>query len=138
MTVSAVLTPDQVLQRRREVLLNQDIEGFVGLFAADAVLELPFAGPDLPSRLDGQQAIREFSRRTAATLIRIDDLEALAVHHTEDPEVLIVELLTRATLTSTGRGMAGRSIQVFRIHDGKIVLFRDYTNPGALREVLGG
>jgi hypothetical protein len=41
-------------------------------------------------RLDGQRAIREFSGRTAASALRIDDLETVAVHRTSDPEVVIV------------------------------------------------
>ena len=124
------------LERRRELLLNQDTEGFVDLFAPGGVLEIPFAGPDLPARLDGQQAIRDYSRRIAASALRIDDLDTVAVHHTDDPEVLIVELVTRATVTTTGQAFTARSIQVFRIRDGKIRLFRDYVNPNALAEAL--
>ena len=131
------LTPAQVLERRREVLLNQDTEGFVDLFAPGGVLEIPFAGPDLPARLDGQQAIRDFSNRAAASPLRIDDLETVAVHHTRDPEVVIVELLSHVTFATTGRRLAVRSIQVFRIRDGKILLFRDYFNPNGLADALG-
>jgi len=56
------------------VLLNQDTEGFVDLFASDGALEIPFGGPDLPARLYGQQAIRDYSRRIAASALRIDTL----------------------------------------------------------------
>jgi len=131
------LTPVQVLERRRELLLNQDTEGFVDLFAPDGAIELPFAGPDLPSRLDGRQAIRDFASRAAASPLRIEDLETVALHHTSDPEVVIVELLSRVTLAPTDRRLAVRSIQVFRIRDGKIVLFRDYFNPNGLADALG-
>ena len=130
------LTPAEVLERRREVLRNQDTDGFAGLFAPDGVIELPFAGPGMPSRLAGQQAIRDFSHRTASSPLRIDDLETTAVYHTDDPEVVIIELATRGTVTSTGRTFTGTSIQVFRIRDGKIVLFRDYFNAGGLEDIL--
>jgi ketosteroid isomerase-like protein len=131
------MTPVQVLERRRQLLLNQDTDGFVDLFAPDGAIELPFAGPDLPARLDGQQAIRDFSSRAAASPLRIDDLEAVAVHHTSDPEVVIVELVSQVTDATTGQASAVRSIQVFRIRDGKILLFRDYFNPTGLAEALG-
>ena len=131
------MTPAQVLERRRELLLNQDTDGFVDLFAPDGAIELPFAGPDLPSRLNGQQAIRDFSSRAAASPMRIDDLQTVAVHHTSDPEVVIVELLSRVTFAATGERLAVRSIQVFRIRDGKIVLFRDYFNPNGLADAFG-
>jgi uncharacterized protein len=131
------LTPAQVLERRRELVLNLDAEGFADLFAADGVIEIPFAGPDLPARIDGQQAIRDYSRRIATAALRIDGLDTLAVHHTDDPEVLIVELVARGTVITTGHAITARSIQIFRIRDGKILLFRDYANPNALAEALG-
>ena len=131
-----VPTPAQVLEQRRELLLKQDVDGFIELFAPDGVIELPFAGPGMPSRLAGQQAIRYFSHRMAASPLRIDDLEATALYHTDDPEVVVIELATRGTVTSTGRTFAGTSIQVFRIRDGKIVLFRDYFNVGGLGDIL--
>jgi uncharacterized protein len=131
-----VPTPAQVLEQRRELLLKQDVDGFVELFAPDGVIELPFAGPGMPSRLAGQQAIRDFSHRMDASPLRIDDLEATALYHTDDPEVVIVELATRGTVTSTGRTFEATSIQVFRIRGGKIVLFRDYFNIGGLQDIL--
>jgi uncharacterized protein len=131
-----VPTPAQVLEQRRELLLKQDVDGFVELFASDGVIELPFAGPGMPSRLAGQQAIRDFSHRMDASPLRIDDLEATALYHTDDPEVVIVELATRGTVTSTGRTFEATSIQVFRIRGGKIVLFRDYFNVGGLQDIL--
>ena len=131
------LTPAQVLERRRELVLNLDAEGFADLFAADGVIEIPFAGPDLPARIDGQQAIRDYSRRIATAALRIDGFDTLAVHHTDDPEVLIVELVARGTVITTGHAITARSIQIFRIRDGKILLFRDYANPNALAESLG-
>ena len=133
-----VPTPAQVLEQRRELLLKQDVDGFVDLFAPDGVIELPFAGPGMPSRLAGQQAIRDYSHRMAASPLRIDDLEATALYHTDDPEVVVIELATRGTVTSTGHSFEGTSIQVFRIRDGKIVLFRDYFNVPGLQDLLAG
>lgn len=130
-------TPAQVLDRRRELLLNHDTDGFADLFAPEAVIEIPFAGQGMPSRLEGQQAIRDFSRRAAASPLRISDLQEVAVYQTGDPEVVIVELVA-AGITATGRTFTTTSIQVFRIRDGKILLFRDYANPGVLAEALGG
>ena len=90
------MIPVQVLRRRQQLLIDQDIEGFAELFAADGVIEIPFAGPELPPRLEGRTVIAEFSRRTA-----------------------------------TGKSFTTPSIQVFRIRDGQILLFRDYTGPPA-------
>ena len=42
-----------------------------------------------------------------------------------------------ATLTTTGRPMTATSIQILRIRDGQIVLFRDFADPRIAEEVLG-
>jgi uncharacterized protein len=130
-------TPVQVLARRRELLLAQDTEGFIDLFAPDAVIELPFSGPDLPGRLEGQQAIREFSKRAAASPMRIEGMDETAIYQTDDPEVVIVELAAQVAVATTGQQISTTSVQVFRIRDGKILLFRDYFNPLGLAELLG-
>jgi uncharacterized protein len=130
-------SPAQVLVRRRDLVLRQDADGFADLFAPGGVIEMPFASPDMPSRLEGREAIRGYARHAAASPLHIDDLDEVAVHHTSDPEVVIVELVTKGTLTTTGRAFAAASVQVFRIRDGKILLFRDYFDPRGPAGVLG-
>jgi uncharacterized protein (TIGR02246 family) len=130
-------TPADVLARRRDLLLNGDIEGFVDLFAPDAVLEGPFTGPQgMSLRLEGREAIREYSRKIMAAPLRLEDFEVVELYQTQDPEVVIVELRTKGTVTSTGRAFTATSIQVFRIRDGRILLFRDFADPRGLEEVL--
>jgi hypothetical protein len=125
------MTPAQVLEQRRQLIVDQDVEGFTALFAPDGVMEMPFGGADLPDRVEGQAAIAEWSRRSAAGL-RFDGFENVAVHQTGDPEVVIVETVTRATHLASGKSFVAPSIQVFRIRDGKILLFRAYTGPAEL------
>jgi ketosteroid isomerase-like protein len=124
------VTPVEIVQRRRQVMLDHDADGFAGLFAPDAVIEMPTAGPGAPRRLEGQAAIAELSRRAVAGM-HIDEFEDVAVHETADPEVVIAETVTRATLTATGESFTTPSIQVFRVRDGRIVLFRTYVAPPA-------
>jgi hypothetical protein len=125
-----MMTPAQVLEQRRRLIIDQDVEGFIGLFAPDGVMEMPFAGSALPGRVEGRRAIAEMSRRAAEGL-RFDDFENLAVHETGDPEVVIAETVTRATHLASGQSFVAPSIQLFRIRDGKILLFRAYTGPTA-------
>ncbi|OKH99175.1 hypothetical protein A6A06_26780 [Streptomyces sp. CB02923] len=115
-----------VLDRRRAAVTGRDADAFADLFAPDGVIELPFAGADVPDRIEGREAIRAFAR-AAMSAMRVDKFETLAVHRTEDPEVVIAEVLTKGA----GRTDAfeGRSVQLFRIRDGGIVLLRDYTGP---------
>lgn len=121
--------PIEVLERRRRVLLARDMEAFADLFTDDGVIEMPFAAPGMPARLEGREAIRAFSARPGVGHVEISDLRVRDLHRTADPEVVIVELMSVGRIPATGAAFEVPCIQVFRIRDGRIVLFRDYTGP---------
>jgi uncharacterized protein (TIGR02246 family) len=131
-------TPADVLARRRQLMLNGDADGLADLFAPDAVIEFTFHGPPgTPVRLEGREVIREYSRRVMTSPLRLEEYEVTELYQAQDPEVVIVEMRAKATLTTTGRAIAATSIQVLRIRDGHIVLFRDFADPRLLEEVTG-
>jgi hypothetical protein len=131
-------TPADVLDRRRQLMLNGDADGFVDLFAPDAVMEFCFHGPPgTPVRLEGREAISEYTRRVMASPMRIEDFEVTELYQTRDPEVVIAEVRAKATLTTTGRSITAMSIQVLRIREGHIVLFRDFADPRIFEDLAG-
>jgi hypothetical protein len=132
----ASVTPADVLARRSRLILGGDIEGFADLFAPDGVIEAPFAPPGVPPRLEGREAIREYSRHVMSSPLRLEDFEVAELYQTQDREVVIAEVTAKGTLTTTGRSFAATSIQVLRIREGHIVLFRDYADPRILGDVI--
>ncbi len=131
-------TPADVLARRRQLMLSGDADGLADLFAPDAVIEFSFHGPPgTPVRLEGREVIREYSRRIMQSPLRLEDYEIAQFHQTQDPEVVIAEMSAKATVTTTGRSLSAMSIQVLRIRDGQIVLFRDFADPRLLEDVTG-
>ena len=132
------VTPADILARRSHLILNGDADGFADLFAPDAVIESTFAGPPgTPVRLEGREAIREYSRRVMASPLRMEDFEVVELYQTQDPEVVIVEIWTKGTVTTTGRSFTATSIQILRIREGHILLFRDFADPRVLEDVIG-
>ena len=130
-------TPADVLARRRQLMLNGDADGFADLFTPDAVIEFSFHGPPgTPVRLEGREAIREYSRRVMASPLRLEEYQVVELYQTQDPEVVIVEMRTKATLTTMGRSFAATSIQILRIRKGQIVLFRDFADSRVLEDVI--
>jgi uncharacterized protein (TIGR02246 family) len=131
-------TPADVLARRRQLMLNGDADGFADLFAPDAVIEFCFHGPPgTPVRLEGREAIREYSRRVMASPLRLEDYEVTELYQTEDPAVVIAEMRAKATVTTTGRPFTATSIQILRIREGHIELFRDFADPRYLEDAIG-
>src|ERR1700722_15043362 len=95
-------TPADVLARRSQLLLNGDTDGFADLCAPDAVIEFAFHGaPGTPVRVAGREAIREYSRQIVTSPLRLEALEVTQLHQTQDPEVVIAEMRSTATLTTT-------------------------------------
>jgi uncharacterized protein (TIGR02246 family) len=132
-------TPADVLARRRELMLDGDADGFADLFAPDAVMEFTFHGPPgtPPVRVEGREAIREYSRRFTTSPLRIEDFEVTELYQTQDPEVVIAEMHAKATLTTTGRSITATSIQIFRIREGHIAAFRDFADPRIFEYLAG-
>jgi uncharacterized protein len=130
-------TPAEVLARRRDLTLNRDVDGLADLYAPDAVWEAPFAGPPgMPVRLEGREAIREYSRQVLAAPLRIEGYEVAELYQSQDPEVVIAEMRAKLTVTASGRSIETTSIQVIRIREGHIALVRDFANPRVLEEAL--
>jgi uncharacterized protein (TIGR02246 family) len=123
---STIESPLQVLERRDALIVARDMEGFADLFAEDGVIEMPFTTGELPSRLEGREAIREFSAHAHLAALQIRELQVHQIHQTADPEVVIVELTSVVHAKAAGERFEVPCIQVFRIRDGRIVLFRDY------------
>ena len=129
-------SPADVLARRRQLMLAGDADGLAGLFAPDAVIEFCFHGPPgTPVRLQGREAIRAYSRRVMASPLQLEDYEVAELYQAQDPEVVIAEMRATATVTTTGRQFTATSIQILRIRDGHIVLFRDFADPRFLEDV---
>jgi uncharacterized protein (TIGR02246 family) len=128
-------TAAEVLARRRHLILSGDADGFADLFAPDAVMESAFPGPPgTISRLEGREAIREYSRQVVASPLRLEDFEVVDLYQTQDPEVVIVEMATKGTVTTTGRPFTATSLQILRIRDGHIVFFRYFADPRAMED----
>jgi uncharacterized protein (TIGR02246 family) len=132
-------TPADVLSRRRQLMLNGDVDGFADLFTPDAVMEFCFHGPPggEPVRIAGREAIREYSRQVMALPLRIEVYEVAELYQTQDPAVVVVEMRAKATFTATGRPVTATSIQVLRIQGGRIALFRDFADPRIFQDVMG-
>lgn len=110
-----------------------DLDAFADLFAPDGVLELPFAPPGIPRRLNGREAIRDFlapageaARRAGR---RITGYSSVVVHEATDPEVVIAEFDLDGEIVATGETYQLSYIQVLRVRNGRIIWMRDYMDP---------
>jgi uncharacterized protein len=91
----------------------------------------------MPARLEGREAIRQNGAPGHGVAAAGGELRGGRALSTQDPEVVIAEMRERGTVTTTGRSFAAASVQILRIRDGHIVLFRDFADPRVLADVIG-
>jgi ketosteroid isomerase-like protein len=131
-------SPRAVFERAHGHVRAYDLR-FVDCFAADGVLEMPFAPIGMPRRRVGRDAIRRAlepmyraARAAGHEVLAYDDVRA---HDTADPEVVIVELVAQG-VQADGTPYQMPFIQVVRVRGGEIVELRDYFDSLAMRNRL--
>ncbi|MER7133643.1 nuclear transport factor 2 family protein [Streptosporangium saharense] len=108
------------------------------LLTEDVVLEMPFARPGGPSRVEGREEVLAFvTPRRAALPARLDGVRCLAVHGTADPDVIVVEYEITGTSALTGRRASLPFVGVLRARDGRVALWREYQDTAGIAGALG-
>jgi uncharacterized protein len=127
------MTPREVFEKLSAGISSDDWSRLHELYAADAVVDMPFALP-APVRIHGREEVRRHFAMNGQVGISLH-ADAVRVHETADPEVVIAEFDYDGRAPS-GRTFRVSNIQVLRVRDGLIVETRDYHNHAALAEVL--
>lgn len=133
-STSAVL---QLHQDQVRHLLNKDMDAWVDTFAQDAVFELPFAPSGYPQRLVGKAAIREYVKDYAKH-IDLQRFYDVVIHPGHESETLVVEAAVEGRVLATNQPYRVRYVWVYTEANGKIIRQRDYWNPTAVVDALGG
>jgi len=128
--------PRQVVENALQFVLDYDLNGYLGLFAPDGVLEFPFAPPGVPSRMKGHDQIR------AALLPlwehawnagwRSTGYSPIVVHETLNAEVVVAEFDLYGEVAATAETFQLTFVHIYRIRAGRIVSLRDYWSPQVL------
>jgi uncharacterized protein (TIGR02246 family) len=134
MNRNSVRTPRELVERLFDVLASRDPDAFLAHFADDAVFEIPFLVPGMPQRIEGRAAIREhLAQRWSGS---VSDVQVHGLHQevyeTTDPEVVLVENDVDITPPGGERIRFRGSVNVIRVRDGRVVLFRDYMDTGRI------
>lgn len=101
--------PRRVYERIQRAALDGSADDYADLYAADAVLEFPFAAPGFPRSLHGQEAIRSHLRAAMGRALKIEEFRDVVVHDTTDPEVIVAEHSIVGTATASGRARSRTS-----------------------------
>ena len=102
-----------------------DGDHYFEAIAADAVFEYRYVFPGFPTKVEGRDALMAlYSGYGDSTILHSGD--ALVVHRSQDPRVLILEYEVHGKKIRTGKAYDNRFISVVIIEDRKIAHWRDY------------
>jgi ketosteroid isomerase-like protein len=125
-----------VRQQARRVVMDfltgledKDMARVNGVWAEDAVQEMPYAPANFPSRVVGREALIAQYAGWPQNAGKARFTDGIRFYPTRDPGIVLVEYHGVSEIVTTGRVYDQRYIGVFHVEDGKITLFREYFDP---------
>ena len=102
-----------------------DGDHYFETIADDAVFEFRYVFPNFPTKIVGRDALMAlYSGYGDGTILHSGD--ALVVHRSQEPGVLILEYEVHGKKLRTGKAYDNRFVSVVTIENRKIVHWRDY------------
>jgi uncharacterized protein len=117
-------------------LVNRNDQTWEDLFAEDAVFETPYT-PRTPKRLEGKAAVSNFIKTVFSQMqdLRFSNIQ---VYPTTNPNLAWAEFHGEAVAVATGRPYQQNYVLKLETREGRIFLYREYSNPMSTIEAWGG
>jgi ketosteroid isomerase-like protein len=132
------MTPETVFLRLVHGVADRDLDALPALYAEQTDVRHPMS-PYGEAPLLSRDALREhFNGRgpQVAEVVRFQP-DAIRVHQTADPEVIVAEFDYAGTVIATGEPFRVPCVFVLRVRDGEIVESRDYIDHVAFARARG-
>jgi len=126
------------LETALNCLLARNVDGWVDHWAEDGRIEFPFAPAGSVAKVEGRAAIADYM---AALPARFDfkSFDVLTAYSDPSGQQAVVEFTCEGTALETGRPYNQHYVALLTFDaDGKILVYRDFWNPLAAMEALGG
>ena len=131
------VTPADVFKRSLDAFLGKDMRAWADLCAEDVLVEFPFSPDNLPSRLEGRDAIFEYLQYYP-TIIDIEEIDSVAVYETSLPATIVAEWSVKGHVIPNGNRYDMHYATFVTVRDGQITNYREYWNPLAFGQALEG
>jgi ketosteroid isomerase-like protein len=118
-------------------LIGTNVEAWADLLGEEAVAEFPYATAlGLPPRIAGKSAIYNYVKGAINQMQNLT-FTKISKYPTLDPNILWAEVHGTALVTPTGRDYQQDYVMRIQIADGKIVHYREYSNPAPAMAAWG-
>ena len=129
----------EIISKFFEAQGKQDVQGMADVLTENIVFEMPFALPGLPDRVEGKGTVVEFLEQFLGKERGIFtgwSLHNIRIYPGGDPGLFFAELDGQGVVAQSGYQYRQKYIILFRVSNGLISQWREYTNPTPLREAL--
>ena len=116
-------------------VISKDARSCVDLLSEDVVVEFPYAS-GAPGRLEGKEAIYNYLKDTLAQMQNLM-FTNIRIYPTTNPHILWAEVHGEAVIVSTNRYFQQDYVMRLETREGKIVHYREYSNPMSAIEAWG-
>lgn len=121
----------EIVTAYHDAMSRKSPDALADLYAEDGLHEFPFGGL---APYQGRERIRDGYRASWGTSpAEVQEIRNVLIHHSTDPEVLVVE---QETVVKVGdRSITVPGLLILRIRDGLIIHTRDYMDATAIAGV---
>lgn len=128
---------EAVIEEFLDALETMNMERFLNVWHDSGVQVMPYAPDGFPTRLEGKEAIRRHYGvlLTEYKSMRIPDR---AFHFTNDLNHVWVEFRGEILIKATGKSYNNTCVSLFTLRDGRIIEYKEYSNPISLLNAFGG
>lgn len=113
------------------------MRAFFNVWSENAVQEMPYAPEGFPRRVEGRDNLLRHYEDWPEVSGTANFTNELVLYPTQDPTIVFAEWQGVVEVIPTGRTYEQHYGGLFRVIDGKIVLFREYSNPIVFSEAFG-
>jgi ketosteroid isomerase-like protein len=144
--VAAKVRPNAYIARQqaRQVVMDfltgledKDMARVNGIWADDAVQEMPYAPAGFPSRVVGKEALVKQYAGWPQNAGKAKFTHGIRFYPTQNPQIVAVEFHGVSEIIATGRVYDQRYFGLFHVEGGKITLFREYFDPNVFSYAFG-
>ena len=135
--MSDIATPAVIFKRSLEAFLGKDMRAWADLCAEDVLVEFPYSPENLPSRLEGREAIFRYLEYYP-TIIDIREIDSVTVYETNRPDTIVAEWSVKGEVIPNGNKYDMSYATFVTVRDGQITNYREYWNPLAFGQALDG
>jgi ketosteroid isomerase-like protein len=132
--MGAAASTRAVFDRFLELAGSGTFRPIADLYAADAIIEMPFAPLGVPRSSGRPELVTRLEAMDRDRPLAVERVDPVAVHETADPEVIVAEYDIHAVAMGTSRPVVLSFVTVMTVRDGLIIHARDYSNPLAQAE----